>query len=217
VVLYLSILYGVARALRISLPSVGWVLAVGMALCWYPFQVHRALGQISLLLAACLLGGWALMRRQRYDGAGLLFAPAFLVKLFPGLIFLYLPARRQWQALATAVTGALAGWIIVVLWVGLSDTVSYFQKIAPDASEGYRRYPINISIISLPARFFDDNSWIEPILVSSRLASILTVLLGLTTLLILSWQLWRLPRTQQGEDVAFGLVCLAMPLLSPIS
>jgi uncharacterized membrane protein len=103
VALYLGIGYWIARYLQISLPPVGWIMAIGIALCWYPFQVHLALGQISLLVIACLISGWVLLRQEQDYLSGLLFALAFLIKLFPGLVFLFLLLRGKWRALATAV------------------------------------------------------------------------------------------------------------------
>jgi hypothetical protein len=217
VVIYLSAGYWIARLLAITLPPVGWVVVIGIALCWYPFQAHLALGQISLLLVACLIGGWVLLRRGQAHAAALLFALAFLVKLFPGLIFLYLLLRRKQRAFLAAAVATVVGWGLVLWLVGLDDTWLYFTEVAPAAAGEYRPYPINVSITSLPARFLGDGYWIEPITVQPQLVPPVTIFFAAVVLIVLAAQVWLLPHTEWGDDIAFGLVCLAMPLLSPIS
>src|SRR5262245_31893775 len=69
--LFLAIGWIVLRELRIGLAPHWCVLLLGLGLCWYPFQAHIALGQLSLLVVACLIGCWALLRRGRERLAGL--------------------------------------------------------------------------------------------------------------------------------------------------
>jgi len=45
----------------------------------------------------------------------------------------------------------------------------------------------------------------------------MTIILSLIVLAVLTYQLWHSPSTVGGDDIAFAIVCLAMPLLSPIS
>jgi len=120
--MYLGVGLCITRLLNISWSSAGWIVAAGIALCWYPFQAHLALGQVSLLLITCLIGGWALIRRGREYEAGLLFALAILIKLFPGLVLLYLLLRWKIRAIVGTAAGLAAGWLSVLLVVGWEDT-----------------------------------------------------------------------------------------------
>jgi alpha-1,2-mannosyltransferase len=215
--MYLGVGLCITRLLNISWSSAGWIVAAGIALCWYPFQAHLALGQVSLLLITCLIGGWALIRRGREYEAGLLFALAILVKLFPGLVLLYLLLRWKIRAIVGTAAGLVVGWLSVLLVVGWDDTWRYFQERAPEAAARFQPFPINISITSIPARFFSAGPWIEPITAVPEFVPHMTIILSLIVLAILAYQLWHLPPTVRGDDTAFAIVCLAMLLLSPIS
>jgi hypothetical protein len=214
---YMCILFYIIRSLDISLPKVGWFLGLGIALCWYPFQAHLALGQISILLIACLIGGWVFLQRKQDYWAGLLFALAFLIKLFPGLIFIYLFVRQKWKALTGAIIFTVVGWITTILLVGIEDTIRYFREVAPYATGVYTLFPINISVAGIIARLFMDGSWVRPIVIWPEVVVWLTMAFSLGLFALLVWQLWLLPVTKQGENVAFAITCIAMLLLSPIS
>jgi alpha-1,2-mannosyltransferase len=216
-ILYLGIGYMVIRLLRIPLSPLGWLLGIGLALCWYPFQAHIALGQVSILLAACLIGGWALLRSGYGYAAGLLFALAFWIKLFPGLIFLFLLLRGKVKALIGAFVGLLLGGAFTLVWIGWEEAQHYFFHIAPSASQKYGPYPINISITSIPERYFTNGGWIEPLIALPHITFYLTAILAFIILAMLGRQLWLLPPGKQGDDIGFALTCLVMPLLSPIS
>jgi alpha-1,2-mannosyltransferase len=70
----------------------------------------------TVIVATCVLA-FALFRRRLFAAGGLLLAFATLAKLFPGMLVVYLLARRQWRAVAwTAAMGA------VLLAASLLDT-----------------------------------------------------------------------------------------------
>ena len=99
----------VSRELNIALAPHWVALMVGLALCWPPFQEQMALGQWSLLIAASLIGCWALLRHGRDRLAGVLLGFACLIKLFPGLLIIYLLRWRWWAAAAASATVAIGG------------------------------------------------------------------------------------------------------------
>ncbi|MET0552636.1 MAG: glycosyltransferase family 87 protein [Vicinamibacteria bacterium] len=68
------------------------------------------------IIALCVLALF-LFRRRLFAAGGLLLAVATLAKLFPGMLVLYLLARRQWRAAAWT-----AGMGIAVLLASLLDT-----------------------------------------------------------------------------------------------
>jgi hypothetical protein len=74
-------------------------------------------GNAQILVAAICVLALAFFRRRLFAVGGLLLAFATLAKLFPGMLVVYLLARRQWRAVAwTAGMGAL------LLTVSLLDT-----------------------------------------------------------------------------------------------
>jgi hypothetical protein len=74
-------------------------------------------GNVQVAIAALCVLALALFRRRLFAAGGILLAFATLAKLFPGMLVVYLLARRQWRAVAwTGVAGAL------ILAVSLLDT-----------------------------------------------------------------------------------------------
>jgi alpha-1,2-mannosyltransferase len=74
-------------------------------------------GNVQIVVASLCVLALALFRKRLFAVGGLLLAFATLAKLFPGMLIVYLVARRQWRAVAwTAAMGAL------ILAVSLVDT-----------------------------------------------------------------------------------------------
>jgi hypothetical protein len=148
----------IARELKIVL-SAPWVaLTVGLALCWSPFQEQMALGQWSLLIAAALIGCWALLRHGRDRLAGVLLGVACLIKLFPGLLILYLLLRRRWWAAGTASATLAIGGLLMLAIVGPSDTLGFFLRVAPSNAAALAAYPLNTALAGPISRLLVDGA-----------------------------------------------------------
>ena len=70
------------------------------------------LGQPNLLLLAIMLGGLALLAKDRQWSAGALFAAAAALKAFPIAVLPYLVWRRRWRAAASTL-GFLAAFLLL--------------------------------------------------------------------------------------------------------
>lgn len=207
----------VLSELQIDLARHWLVLLTGLALCWFPTLAHMALGQWSLLLAACVIGAWALLRRRRERLAGVLIGVAILIKLFPGLLVLYLLLRRRWWAAGAAIAAFALGMLLTVAIVGPGDTLYFFRHVAASNTEAYQVFPINLSFTGVYSRLLVDGAWVRPLVAAPKLAWLLTSLTSLAALTLLARQLRRAKPGQLGEDVLFSLTCLAMLLISPIT
>ncbi len=216
-VLYFGIGYLVLRELQISLPRHWLILLIGLMLCWYPFQMHIALGQVSMILIACLIIGWVLLRHNRPLLAGGMIGLACLIKLFPGLIIFYMIVRRKWYAAGAAIATLLVGGGVTVLLVGIDDLLYYVQQIAPENVAVHGPFLTNSALNGTIRRLFSDGRWVRPIVAAPQIAMMLYLLVSLMLVGFLTYRLWRLPTTQRGEDSAFGLTCLVMLLMSPIT
>jgi hypothetical protein len=214
---YLWISRIILHELRINLAGHWIVLGAGLALCWYPFQAHIALGQLSLLVITCIIGSWALLRHQRDWLAGALLGLACLIKLFPGMIILYLLLRQRWRAVGASLVVLVIGWLLTLLIVGSDDLLRYFLQIVPQNATQVGPFPINVSLIGVISRLLVDGLWVRPLIVAPQAASLLIALSGLGLLVLLARQVRRIPTTQHGNDTAFALVCLAMLLVSPLT
>jgi hypothetical protein len=214
---YFLIGWIVLRELRIDLSGAWLALLIGLALCWFPFQAHIALGQVSLFLSAIIIGGWALLRRGRDFPAGVLIGLACLIKIFPGVIVLYLLLRRRWRAAGAALAVTALGLLVTLLVVGIDDVAHFFLHVPALATEENGYSLNNISLTGVIARVFIDGAWVQPLVVAPGFARLLTALCSLGLLALVAWQVWRMPRTQRADDIGFALACIVMLLISPIT
>jgi len=103
-------------------PVSPWIASLPVAVT-VPFvfdQFHN--GQPNLFLLALMLGGFCLLSAQREWLAGLPFATAAAIKVFPVLIFPYLLWRRYWRTAAS-----MAAFMIVLL-VLVPGSIRGFQR-----------------------------------------------------------------------------------------
>jgi hypothetical protein len=215
--LYLGIGLVVLRELQISLAPHWRLLLLGLGMCWYPFQAHVALGQLSLVVAACVIGCWAQLRHGRDGLAGMLLGLACLIKLFPGLIILYLLLRRRWWAAGAALATFAAGNVLALALVGPRDVIDYFIRMAPQDAAMHGASPLNVALAGVIRRLFDGGLWVSPLLDVPFVATFLIGLAGLGALVVLARQIGRMPQVAGKDDRAFALVCVAMLLISPIT
>ncbi len=216
-ILYVLVGALVLRELDIALPAPYLLLLVGLGLCWYQFQVHMVLGQLSLLVVACVAGCWSLLRHGHVVAGGALLGLACLIKLFPGLLFLYLIVRRRWYALVAGVAVLAVGGVATLAVVGLEDMVRYVTSVAPLNVVMYGPHPVNMSLTGVWHRLLVGSSLIAPLVEAPQLAVLLVRLSSVALVGVLVWLVWRSPPTQHNEDTAFALFCVTMLLLSPIT
>ena len=124
-------------------------VAVGLvgALSW-PFIFGVRIGQVGPILLLLFALGWRWLDRPGSLGA--ITALGFLVKVQPGLIGLWLLARRDWRAVAAAaVTVVVVGAVAAV--VGLGDWLGFVTLIRQlsDAAT----VPTNLSLTATAVRF----------------------------------------------------------------
>jgi hypothetical protein len=142
---------------------------------------------------------------------------ACLIKIYPGVLLLFLLCRRRWRATGSVLATGIAGLLLTVLLVGADDVLRYFTQVTSEAA-GYTAFAlINISLNGVFGRLFTDGPWISPLVTAPRLASILTLLSTFGLLALLAFRLWRAPATRAEDDRGFALACLAMLLISPIT
>jgi hypothetical protein len=217
VFLYVLGIVLVGRVLAIDLRWSWQVLLFGVALSWYPFLAHIALGQFALLLSACLILGWRELRQGHGGRAGFLFGLATALKIFPGLVAVTLVARRRWRSLGVMTVTTLGGLLGPSLVIPLADVLRYFTEIAPQNSADQAVFPVNSAISGFVSRLLVSGPWVTPIVDAPRLASFLIMGLSLLTVGVLAWWAMYLPATTWGTDIVMAMTCIAMLLVSPIT
>ena len=177
-------------------------------------QVNQ--GQLNLLLLLLLTGCWAALRGGRSATAGALLGLATAIKLFPGYLFLYFLARRDWLAI---IYGALAFAVLnglTALVLGWECFHDYAVEVVPQVGE-FRDFWPNASIAGFWCKLFDGSSGhVVPLLhapLFAKLASVSTCLVVTVGYVRRTWQADSAAR----RDAAFGLGIVAMLLVSPIT
>jgi alpha-1,2-mannosyltransferase len=203
-------------ALRVRLSVPALLVVLGLGLCWFPFEEGISLGQVSVLLAFITLSGWALLKRDKPAAAGVFFGFAAALKLFPGLILIYLLARKKWKAAVWTALGAVGFTLLSMLIAGWQDSLRFVTTIILSPSP-FSAIPLNLSIKGIADRLFADSYWVEPVVSSPSARTLITIGAYLLVAGIFLVQLFRLPRTKDGEDRAFAVTLFAMMLLSPIT
>lgn len=195
-----------ARGLNFS-NRLAAVLFCGL-LGWFPFWIVLRNGQVSMILAFLMTLCWYYLRQERNVAAGIALGVATALKLFPGLVFVYLLFRRRkafWPGVLTASSLLLFSFSLV----GWHNTLDYF-RVVRFVQEYYRDYKANLSLLSVFASV--------PRL--DRFAAILAQICFLALLVLLLWTATRKSRDRAGMttfDLEYAMFLALLPVLSPVS
>ncbi len=190
----------VSRRGRAYLP--GALAAAAFAAIFFdPVRTTFMAGQINLVLMGLVVAD-CLIRRPRWP-RGVLIGIAAAIKLTPAVFILYLLARRQWRAAATA-----AGTFAVVSAIGFTvaptDSLDYWLRTVVHTDRiGPNVWPINQSLHGVLARFGLEGG------------SLTLVWLGLAAAVLALG--FHCARRVRNDAVALLLVASAGLLASPIS
>ena len=174
---------------------------------WFPFWMVIRNGQVGMILTFLMTLSWYYLRRERDIAAGLSLGLATALKLFPGLLIVYLLFRRRkafWPAAISASSLLLASFSIV----GWHNTLDYFRVVAFVQSY-YRGYKANLSLLSVL-------NGISPL---ARFAPILAQVFFAGFLGLLIYTVTR--KSRDAGNLRLGLeyamFMALLPILSPVS
>ena len=187
-------------------------------LCWYPFICCLGTGQSSMIIAACLIGGWFCLRSKKTYVAGFLFAIATLMKLFPGLVLLYLFISKNWRAFFAMVFFIIIGLFATAVIVGFDDMRIYSILVIAKDVEEYAAFVFNHSISGIINRLFGERSpWTEPLAEIPQISSFMILISTAVVLIYTIHKMYKMVSKQEVADYAFALTLAAMLLLSPLT
>jgi hypothetical protein len=207
----------VIRTLQIRLKTEWSLILVASALAWYPFQIHIALGQLSLLITICIIGAWSSLIKHKDLTAGLLIGVAALIKLFPIMIIGFLILSKRGKAAWTALLVFLCGILLTWTLVGQDDFLNYFLAVAPNNGREYATFPINASLSAAAGRTFLAGHWVSPMIHSPALATIAYLAAASLVLLFTGIYVLKTRQQAQGVDTGLAMTCVGMLLVSPIT
>jgi hypothetical protein len=201
------------QVLAPGLPARPAVVIVAAVLGWEPVLSLLRQGQSGLLLSALMVLGWWSLRRNHAGSAGVAIGAATCLKLYPGLllVYLFLRNRRAFRAALLTIL-ALSGLSLLVLrW---QDYLDYAQS-AHTVVTRFARSPHNLSLLGFLARDMG--------LKGANLGAAIALLsvLGVLLVGVTGW----LVRRRAGEyvddgetlDLEYSLFLILMPLLSPVA
>jgi alpha-1,2-mannosyltransferase len=197
----------------------GWFLNfLCFTACWYPVINCLGAGQSSMIITACLVIGWFCLRNYREYTAGFFFAVATLMKLFPGLILLYLLIMKNWRAFFATVSFLAFGLILITFTIGIDDIRTYAIIMVAKDIDVYRGYVFNHSMGGIVSKVFGKRmGWFEPLVELPQFSSWLIMLLSIAILIFTILKLKKMAERQGLADYAFSLTLVTMLLLSPLT
>jgi hypothetical protein len=210
--LAVNILSIAALAMTILLLSRGGVVGASAsfavfcgaaALGWEPVLALFRQGQSGLLIGVLVVLAWWLLRAGNSAGAGMLIGAAACLKVYPGLLLLYLLLRHR-RAFVSAVMTMLVLTLLPVPWFGWRLYAEYIHT-AGRVTALYGGNPLNLSLLGLLRK--------NGMTVSTPAAALIGLCLALAaSLLVLRG---RLPEPKR-LDREYAMFCGLMLLLSPI-
>ncbi len=208
------------RALETRLSTWATLGIAAALLAWYPFSFELAFGQLMIPMLAVLSGAWLALRTGRSALGGALVGLAILLKPVPWPLLLLFVLRRDWRALAGAVSVLAGGYLAAGCVVGLGTLEYYFSTVLPLVSRSYRADPWSFSVWSLGWRVFDGTGSkviigleAPPLVRSALAAQVVSVALPCLVLLAACLAV----RRQRTLDVSFGVMISVSILTAPIS
>ena len=180
---------------------------------WAPVVDTLRAGQPSILLGTLVILGWWSLRRGQQVLAGIVVALATCLKLYPGLLFVYLLVRHR-RAFAAACVAAGALGLLTLLACGWSSVVEYRASINAVVVE-YATFATNISLLGVLARLVVGAG--GPVALAQGFAALIAVVtVGFTAWLVTSRS--TVSKRQSGSgDLEYALFVALMPILSPIA
>jgi alpha-1,2-mannosyltransferase len=146
--------WGLPSLLGTGVPVASRWLAGLLVVSWQPVLAAIRDGQISVVVAALATAAWLLLRRCDERRAGIAVGCATALKVYPGLLVLFLVAhsrRAFWWALATVAFSVAA----VAAIAGPHTWVEY-RDIAGLIARSFERSPGNLSVLARIAQIVPD-------------------------------------------------------------
>jgi uncharacterized membrane protein (DUF2068 family) len=186
-----------------------------LLLLWDPFLGNIFLGQSSLPISALAISGFLLLRANRDRTAGLCFGLATLMKLYPGLIILYLLSQRKLRCVTVFVAVLGFGFLCSALLLG-DAIVHYFRVVVPDQAELFATYPLNVSLGAAVRTIFEPTYFSTPLIWAPFAGDLIVLAVSgfiVGTMFLFAY----VYRTQKFSADLFALFCIATLLVSPIT
>nr|WP_303651826.1 glycosyltransferase family 87 protein [Halovenus rubra] len=126
---------------NVALTWIDWLLLTGFGLFSSYSAITVVNGQVTLWLGFAVAAGLDALDRDRDAVAGIAFAGAALVKVFPAVLGLWLLRRRSYRAVVAAVVFGFAGILVGIFALGPDVTETYFTEVLTGRYDGFDGAP----------------------------------------------------------------------------
>jgi hypothetical protein len=187
---------------------------------WIPVALDLSYGQLSIPLLFLVSSFWLTLQNGRDRVAGTLLGISIALKIMVWPLSLILFLRHNWRALVWCLLIVFVTNLAALGIMGIDPVFHYYTQIAGSVSSYYRSYAFNHSLHTLGWRMFHRTGSAilsgvsaEPLLFSTEIASILSVLAPLG---LLVWAIW-LVQQKIDLDLEFALLLCVSVLISPVA
>lgn len=179
-------------------PSAATAIVVTCVFCNFN-PLYEALTQrnIELFELLLLFAAYAWMRKGRDTAAGVAIGTAAMAKFLPLIFLPWLVLKRRWDALNAALLVIFPVVVVTEFVLGWENSGILLQL----RGGGMMRSELDQSLAGIVRR-----------LVDSRAASAIAIVLALIGLCVL---MWRMRRSEDSDDLEWGVLVVAMVLLPP--
>lgn len=194
---------------------------VGLIALWLAFLVYfptyssLTMGQVTMVTLLPVAGAWGAARTRRDRLAGILVGLAVSLKLFVGLLVVYLVIQRRWRAAAWSIGTILIVAAATLPATGIAAYVEYFSVIRTVTWFGNSW---NASYAGVITRVLGGSENV-PLIDAPRLARFLVLCCSAVTVAWLAWLTWPrrgIERSLDRFDLGLGLTLVSMLLISPL-
>ena len=112
-------------------PAIGTRVLLLSPFVWMSVPMISTLqkGNVQAMVIAASMLAMVLFERRRWAAGGALLAFATVSKLYPGMLIVYLLARRQWRALAWTTALSVAFVIMALLDIGWAQYAAFLDHL----------------------------------------------------------------------------------------
>jgi hypothetical protein len=145
---------------RLLGPAAGTRALLLLPLVWvgHPMMNTLQKGNIQLLVIALAMLAMVLFERRRFVAGGALLAYAIVAKLYPGMLGVYLLARRQWRAAAWTAAMGLVMVGLTLVDIGLPPFAAFVNHLpgllSGEAFPAFRNPGAKAINLSIPGLVF---------------------------------------------------------------
>ena len=132
-----TLVVGRALARRgVALSRIDWLLIGSFTLVSAHSAITLANGQVTIWMGFAFALGFDALDRSRETVAGVAFALAALIKVFPAAVGLWLLRRRAWRSVIVATATGLSGLAFGAVLLGPDVTETYVRDVLLGRYEG---------------------------------------------------------------------------------